>query len=138
MKNENFTQNIESTENNTDDITTSNYEYSISDTDYISSDSGSTNSTNTRIYQDVSTAELPEHESNSEVLSVSSGDLFGYYTISANETSQNDYTPYMETINEHLEKIEKSLALIAFIIIFAWCASKIVNAVRSFCGIGLK
>ncbi len=127
MENENIIQNTESTENNTVKTTTSNYEYSTSNIDYISTDSGSTDSTNESIL-----------ESNSENISVSSGDLYDLYTVEANETIQNDYTPYMETINNHLEKIDKSLALIAFFIIFAWCASKVVNAVRSFCGIGLK
>ena len=138
MENENIIQDYESIENSTVKINKGDNEYSTSNIDYISSDTGSTDSTNPRIYQEVPSNKLPEFESNSEVLSVSSGDLYGLYTVSANETVQNDYTPYMETINEHLEKIEKSLALIAFFIIFAWCSYKIVNAVRSFCGIGLK
>ena len=138
MKYENITKNNESIENNNEIINTDNYEYSTNDTDYISVVPGNADSTNTGIYKSVSAAELPEHEPNSEVLSVSSGDILGIYTVSANETNQTEYTPYLETINGHLEKIDKSLALIAFFIIFAWCANKVVNAVRSFCGIGLK
>lgn len=138
MINENITQNYDSIENTNEVNDTVVYEYNTCDTDYISVESGNTDSTNERISDTVSASELPKLESDVEILSVSSGDLYGLYTVSANTTNQTDYTPYMETINVHLEKIEKSLALIAFFIIFAWCAHKIVNAVRSFCGIGLK
>lgn len=138
MENENIIQNYESTENSTADTITGSHEYSTGDIDYISSDSGSIDSTNSRIYGEVYAVELSEFKSNSEGLSVSSGDLYGLYTVSENETSQNEYTPYLETINERLENIDKTLSLIAFFIIFAWCATKVVNAVRSFCGIGLK
>ena len=138
MENENILQNNQSVENINEVINKDNHEYSSCDTDYISVVPGNADSTNTGIYKSVSAAELPEYESGSEILSVSSGDLFGLYTVSANETIQTEYTPYLETINEHLDKIEKSLALIAFFIIFAWCTRKVINAVRSFCGIGLK
>ena len=138
MENENITQNTESTENFTVDTNSGYYEYSTCDTDYISSGSGITDSAKTGDFATISSTKLSESESGSEVLSVSSGDLLYLYSDNGEETYQIDYTSYLESFEIHLEKIDKTLSLIAFFIIFAWCSSKVVNAVRSFCGIGLK
>lgn len=138
MENENITQNTECTENFTVDINSGNYEYSTCDTDYISSESGINDSAKTGDFAKISATQLPELKHDGEVLSVSSGDLLYLYSNNGEETYQTDYTSYFELFEEHLEKIDKTLSFIAFFIIFAWCSCKVVNAVRSFCGIGLK
>lgn len=138
MINENITRNYDSIANINEDNDTLVYEYNSFNTDYISSGTRIVDCAKTGDITTISTSELSESKSNDKSFSVSSGDLYCLSTVSANQTSEIDYSPYMETINLHLDKIDKSLALIAFFIIFAWCASKIVNAVRSFCGIGLK